>query len=107
MESRITVFFERHHLNKRNKCKLCLGHGCRTCNYTEIEPAKKDDGVNTIWSSPGSAMKYFRWSHEQIMNMSWENYTMYIASIPLTPGKPDDKDDDAPTEEVDMFNLYG
>ena len=50
-------------------------------------------------------MKYFRWSHDQIMNMSWDNYTMYLSSIPSVD--TDDKDDDAPGGgEVDMFNLY-
>jgi len=51
-------------------------------------------------------MKYFRWSHEQIMNMSWDNYTMYLTSIPSI-NTDDEKDEDAAGGgEVDMFNLY-
>lgn len=47
-------------------------------------------------------MKYFRWSPETIDAMSWDNYTMYLASIPKSD--PVDKpDDDA--KEVDLFNF--
>jgi len=30
----------------------------------------------------GSAMKYFRWQPDFINTMSWQNFTLYMASIP-------------------------
>ncbi len=102
-----TVFFERHHVNKRNNCKLCLGHGCASCDYTGIAKPdpKKDGGINTIWTGYGSAMKYFRWSHEQIMNMSFDNYMMYMVSIPTTPDSSDTETGQEASEEMDLFNM--
>lgn len=62
----------------------------------------------------GSAMHYFpAWGEDKIMNMSWYNFTMYMASIPRY--KTEDKDDeetgssgknDAPTGEIDIHDLF-
>lgn len=27
-------------------------------------------------------MKYFRWSLDEVMNMSWDNFMLFMASIP-------------------------
>lgn len=49
-------------------------------------------------------MKYFRWSHDEIMNMSYDNYNMYLASIPRH-----DTDDDDPNAGItgsrDLFDF--
>lgn len=40
------------------------------------------------------------------MNMSWDNYMMYLVSIPKSSESGKGKDDE-PGEEVDLMNLYG
>lgn len=41
------------------------------------------------------------------MNMSWDNYMMYLASIPTSKSESEDKtEEDQAPEEVSLFNLH-
>lgn len=54
-------------------------------------------------------MKYFRWSEQDIMNMSYEKFTMYLASIPdYTTEEDDEKTStgEKKNEVVGSFNLF-
>lgn len=65
---------------------------------------KRQRENSTIWTNYGSAMKYFRWTNDQIMNMSYDNYNMYLASIPRH-----DTDDENPNSGItgsrDLFDF--
>jgi hypothetical protein len=53
-------------------------------------------------------MKYFRWSESQVMNLSYEKFTMYLASIPDYETEDDDKTStgEKKKEPVGSFNLF-
>lgn len=52
-------------------------------------------------------MKYFRWSEFEVMNMSYEKFTMYLSTIPDTPSIKDDEDEDGESgTAIGSFNLF-
>jgi hypothetical protein len=57
-------------------------------------------------------MHYFpSWSEKRIMNMSWENLMMYLASIPRYESDDSESEqgkekEPEPTGTVDLFNLH-
>lgn len=51
---------------------------------------------------------YPGWTEEKIMNMSWDNFSMYMEAIPrpkIEKPKPDGEDDTEINGEIDLFNM--
>lgn len=52
-------------------------------------------------------MKYFAWSESEVMNMSYDKFTMYLATIPDYSNDKDEKDGTKPNDEpTGSFNLF-
>lgn len=52
----------------------------------------------------GSYRKYFKESREAVLQMSWENFVLDLASIPVYEGKEEEKEEKV--ETVNALDLF-
>lgn len=110
----LNVFFSSYPSIKGAECSHCRGQGCRSCGQTGV--AKKTpkklaeeaeyERKKTPWTAEVSAMHYFpSWTPEIIANMSFEAYTMRLASIPRMDDVDDDNANKGITGSRDLFDF--